>query len=440
MTMRSPFVAIVIVVLVGVSGCHSGSSVPSAYLPASSAGAVASAASSITIYSFSGSPLGETPEGGLIFDSAGRLLGTTYFGGTANACGGGCGTIFRLTQGSNGWSETTLHSFQLTDGAYPETDLAMDAAGNLYGTTSVANPLGEAFGLMQGRAGLQLIVLHRFHGGRDGAVPVSGFVLDKHRDLFGTTSGGGTGGSGGNGTVFELVPVSGHHWMEDIVHRFTLVRNGVAPSADLIAGGSGTFYGTTTYGGNSICPAGCGTAFQLKRSTQGVWTSKVLHAFTGSDGASPVGPVVADRAGNLYGTAGQGANGGCFAGCGVVFELQHLSSGHWRYINLHVFNTRDGGGPNGTLVFDRTGNLYGTTVIGGNVNACPQQDGCGVVYRLTPGANRVTWRFTILHIFNNGQDGALPHGGVVMGADGNLYGTTISGGAFSLGTVFEVAP
>ena len=105
-----------------------------------------------------------------------------------------------------------------------------------------------------------------------------------------------------------------------------------------------------------------------------------------------------------------------------------------------MFDTRDGGGPNGTLVFDRTGNLYGTTVIGGNVNACQQQDGCGVVYRLTPGANRVTWRFTILHIFNNGQDGALPHGGVVMGADGNLYGTTISGGAFSLGTVFEVAP
>lgn len=391
------------------------------------------------IHSFSGPPLGELPNAGLIFDSTGHLYGTTTRGGTGGACSSGCGTAFRLVRGAGGtWTETVLHSFDLSDGAYPEYPLVFDLLGNLYSTTEVGGGLGEAFGLLKTSSGFQLDVLHKFQGGRDGQQPRAPLAVDAHGNLFGTTVGGGSGGSGGGGIVFELARQQNGSWKESIIHRFTSTSDGANPQAGLLIDGAGNLYGTTVYGGNPACTQGCGTVFELSPAPRGAWKEKLLHLFTGQDGAHPVAGLNEDGSGNLFGSAGQGAGGGCFAGCGSIIELSPLTGGGWKTTVLHVFQTTDGGGPSGAMAFDPAGNLYGSTVIGGNVNACPQQDGCGVVFKLAPGSHG-TWTYSVLHKFNNGADGILPNG-IVRGGGGNLFGTTIGGGAFSLGTVFEVTP
>lgn len=391
------------------------------------------------VHSFSGSPLGELPNAGLIFDATGHLYGTTTRGGTGGACSGGCGTIFRLTRGAGAtWKEIVLHSFDLSDGAYPGYPLVFDGGGKLYSTTEVGGGLGEAFGLLKTSSGWQLDVLHKFQGGRDGQQPRAPLAVDTHGNLFGTTVGGGNGSSGGGGIVFELARQSNGSWKETIIHRFTSTSDGANPQAGVIIDRAGNLYGTTTSGGNPACTTGCGTVFELSPTPRGPWKEKLLHLFTGQDGAAPVAGLLADGAGNLFGTAGQGAGVGCFGGCGSVFELSPAAGGGWKTTVLHVFQTPDGGEPSGGMAFDPAGNLYGTTVIGGNVHACPQQDGCGVVFKLAPGSHG-TWTYSVLHKFNNGADGILPTG-IVRGGGGNLFGTTIGGGAFSLGTVFEVTP
>jgi uncharacterized repeat protein (TIGR03803 family) len=183
---------------------------------------------------------------------------------------------------------------------------------------------------------------------------------------------------------------------------------------------------------------GCGIVFRLIPQSDGSWKEEVLHEFTGSDGMHSVSGLLADKNGNLYGGADQGGISGCFAGCGTLFQLAPQSDGSWKFNILHVFNQTDGGGPQGAMAFDNAGSLYGTTVIGGNINACPQQDGCGVVFKLAPGTGG-KWKYSVLYKFNNVPDGALPKG-LVMDKAGKLYGTTIGGGANGLGTVFEVTP
>jgi uncharacterized repeat protein (TIGR03803 family) len=406
-----------------------------------SCGALDAAPTEQVVYTFHGSPGGALPEGSLIFDAAGHLVGTTTRGGTGGACSSGCGTIFRLTRGAGGtWKETVLHSFNLSDGAYPANAIVFDAAGNLFGTTGVAPVLGNAYGLFNKPSGWQIDVLHEFRGGRDGSVPSSTPVFDKHGNLFATTSGGGNGTSGGGGTVFELTPQPNGRWKETIIHRFGSAKDGAGPQGGLLIDGAGNLYGTTLYGGNTVCTSGCGVVFELSPAPGGQWREKILHAFSGGDGSTPLAGVFADRSGNLYTTGSQGGHFVCLnAGCGTVIELSPIAGGRWKSTVLHVFTGKDGGGPSGNMAVDDAGHVYGSTVIGGNISACPVQHGCGVVFKLAPGAHG-TWTYSVLHKFNNGLDGILPTG-LVMGTKGNLYGTTISGGGTSnFGVVFEVTP
>jgi len=389
------------------------------------------------IHSFSGPPLGEIPESNPIVDASGRLYGNTVYGGTSQACGSACGTIFALSQVGGSWKETTLWSFDLTHGAYPAYPLVADSAGNLYGATDVGGVEGVAYRLARSAKGWRFGVLHNFKGDYDGAQPESNLIFDKHGNLYGTTASGGTGGSGGGGTVYELIH-PGSHWTEQILYRFSAYGDGATPQAGVIFGRDGSLYGTTQYGGNTLCPSGCGVVYKLAPAGKGKWMETVLHAFDGSDGESSVAGLVADGSGNLYGTANLGGLGvGCHGGCGTLFEMTPSSGSRWSFSVLHDFAIKTGGGPLGNMVFDAAGNLYGTTVIGGNLKGCLKA-GCGVVFELSPRSHN-QWKYTVLHAFNDTPDGAVP-AGLTIGANGKLYGTTRGGGELSLGTVFEVTP
>jgi len=254
------------------------------------------------LYSFSG-PDGSTPEAGMSFDSAGNLYGTTYWGGNPKACfSGGCGTIFALSPHADGtWSEAVLHSFDVTHGAYPDQNLIFDSAGNLYAVTDVGGgEVGGVFELMRAGSGWHYKVIHRFRDSKhDGGSPRSILLRDPHGNLFGTTAGGGTGG---NGTVYELSPDGGGSWKESILLNFGggyAPPGGAEPQAGFIQDADGNLYGTTSFGGNSACPQGCGTVFELSPNGDGTWMKRILHKFDGTDGNMPVADLVADAAGNL---------------------------------------------------------------------------------------------------------------------------------------------
>lgn len=390
------------------------------------------------VYSFKGSPLSSTPEAGLIADARGNLYGTADYGGSSSSgCSIGCGTAFELSREKGGnWNETVVHSFNNpATGLYPSNPLIFDAAGNLYGTTQVGGSLGIAYELHRHPGSWHYNVLHDFAGGRDGQQPRSG-LTELNGNFYGTTVAGGNGSSGGNGTVFELSH-RGRRWKETTVHRFLSYGDGTSPQAGLTFDSSGNLYGTTSYGGKSSCAAGCGTVFELSHARGGRWSEKVLHRFAGSDGFLPLANLVWDASGNLYGSAEYGGDNRCVGGgCGTIFKLSRGNGTRWRFSVLYAFPKQSqGAGPAGNMVFDASGNLYGTTVSGGNVSACPQPGGCGVVFKLSPEGNK--WKYTALHVFNNTPDGALPNG-IVLGAQGRFFGTTIGGGVYAMGAAFEV--
>jgi uncharacterized repeat protein (TIGR03803 family) len=365
---------------------------------------------------------GSSPDAGVIFDRSGNLYGTTYSGGS-HSCS--CGTVFELTRtAGGGWKEKVLHSFSHgTDGFGPAANLILDSAGNLYSTAAGggSNSAGLVFELMPGSGGAWTEkVLHNF---TLADAPLSGLIFDSAGDLY------GTGGAGGVGVVYELIPGSGGVWTEKILYSFS--DNGVDgfyPKGGLLLTAGGTLFGTTQYGGTS----GYGTVYELKEIA-GAWKEKVLYSFTnsGSDGEYPTANVVADSAGNLYGmTTGNVPPVG-----GSIFELVRGAGGSWTELVLHDFvkDGVDGIGPIGGLVFDASGNLYGTTEQGGT-------DDGGTVFELSPegGGN---WTETILHNFSkSATDGGYPEAGLVFDVRGNLYGTTAEGGADGMGTVFEVRP
>jgi uncharacterized repeat protein (TIGR03803 family) len=391
------------------------------------------------IYSFRG-PDGSTPEAAVIADGHGNLYGTTVAGGaTGPSCpSDGCGTVFELMpQKSGGWKELVLHSFAGSNALYPSNALVFNPSGNLFSATEVGGRAGAAYGLEHRAPGWHYVTLHDFLGGRDGQQPRSSLTY-LSGTLYGTTVAGGNGSSGGNGVVYAITG-SGQHWKEKIIHRFVNSAYGANPQAGLVSDSAGNFYGTTSYGGNPACPTGCGTVFELS-PVGGRWTGKVLHKFDGYDGFDPLATLVFDSHGNLFGSTNQGQGGGCVgAGCGTIFELSQVKNGSWRFSVVHNFSAKQGGGPAGNMVFNASGNLYGSTVIGGNLAACKQQGGCGVVFKLTPLGNG-KWTYAVLHAFNNSPDGALPNGGLAENGRGRIFGTTIGGGTYGLGTVFQVKP
>ncbi len=380
------------------------------------------------VYNFgSQSGDGHNPYAGLVRDKKGNLYGTTYGGGAHNY-----GTVFKLTPKG---TETILHSFDYNgaDGYYSYSALVLDKEGNLYGTTQ----MGGAFGYYGYGTVFKVTpsgtetILHSFaQDGVDGGQPFAGVVFDKEGNLYGTTY---TGGDYSDGTVFELTP-SG---TETILHSFGFnSSDGYYPAASLVLDGKGNLYGTTTYGGSNGCnEEGCGTVFEVTPSG----TETILHNFDASgDGAYANGNLIRGKKGILYGTT----NVGGAYGYGTVFALARVR-GKWVETILYSFgnNGTDGNEPASGLVFDKEGNLYGTTVGGGNY-------GFGTVFELSPPlGGSGSWAEKILWSFGNGTDGAYPEGGLVLDKQGNLYGTTIDGGAYGrggkgrgYGTVFEVSP
>jgi uncharacterized repeat protein (TIGR03803 family) len=388
------------------------------------------AAQEQVLHSFGNGTDGVRPSAGLIFDAAGNLYGTTSEGGAY-----GAGMVFELTpQAGGGWTEKVLHSFKffsVTDGVQPDAGLIFDAAGNLYGTTTSGGAYnnGTVFELTRSPhavgGGWTLTLLHSFGNSTDGSAPSAGLIFDAAGNLYGTTSEGGTYGAG---TVFELTPAGGG-WTEQVLHSFNNDgADGVSPSAGLIRDAAGNLYGTTYAGGTDAI----GTVFELIPMPSGSWTEKVLHSFTysGTDGAYPTGLII-DAAGNLYGTT---AGGGTYTS-GTVFELTrspHAVGGGWTLKVLHSFgNVTDGINPDSGLIFDGAGNLYGTTIGGPAYNN-------GTVFELTPEVGG-GWTEQLVYAFSI-DDGANPIAGLIFDAAGNLYGTTMEGGAYGFGTVFEITP
>jgi uncharacterized repeat protein (TIGR03803 family) len=372
------------------------------------------------LYSFSGGADGRNPAVSLVIDAQGNLYGTT------------AGTVFKLT--SFGSLETLYAFTGGADGGSPQTtNLILDSLGNLYGTTTdggntgcnASDGCGVVFKLAP--SGVET-VLYTFSGGADGGSPWAGVVQDSDGNLYGTTE---IGGAYNYGTVFKLTP-SG---TETVLYSFSGGTDGAFPLDGLTFDAEGNLYGTTYEGG--ILQNG--TVFQVTPAG----SETILYSFGGScsqqegcpDGRLPRAGVVFDSAGNLYGTTvfGSGKGKRCGKGddgCGVAFKLSpsHTISEIWKFT-----------GPNGMepyagLVFDTDGNLYGTSsaggasLIGGTVFEIPKKKQARkVLYSFCPLGGRCT-------------DGFSPYGGVIFDTKGNLYGTTLLGGAYGYGTIFKLTP
>jgi uncharacterized repeat protein (TIGR03803 family) len=280
-------------------------------------------------------------------------------------------------------------------------------------------------------------VLYSFidDGGNGVYEPKAGVIFDAAGNLYST----GVGGLYGGGAVFQLAPGADGTWTETVVYNFCSADNctdGGVPLAGLISDAAGNLYGTTATGGSySGCREGCGTVFELTPGTNGTWTENVLHSFgNGADGQAPYASLIFDATGNLYGTT---LYGGTY-GAGTVFQLTPGAGGAWTENVLRSFGTgKDGYGPYGSVVLDAAGSLYGTTSEGGYRHHPGCGLGCGTAFQLTPGADG-KWAFRVLHIFGNGSDGRDPYAGLALDAAGNLYGTTLRGGSDGYGTIFEL--
>jgi uncharacterized repeat protein (TIGR03803 family) len=324
----------------------------------------AQAASPITVlHALSGSP--EYPAGGLVADSSGNLYGTT----SASNGGCGCGTVFELTpQAGGGWQFSVIHEFTYSDGSQPFASLIIDASGNLYGTTNAggAHNLGTVFALHPAVSGWKERVLYSF-GASSGDLqsPYGSLTMDAAGNLYGTTASGGTSRlcGAGCGGVFKLTR-SGAQWNESVLYNFIDGLDGGQPLANLIWDSAGNLYGTTALGGAN----GEGVVFELSPSTSGSWTETTLYAFAGSsDGSQPHSGLLFDSTGSLYGTTSVGGNTLCDGpGCGTVFKLAPQGAGSWAFSVLFTFDGSNGGSPQAGLVSDAAGNLYGTGTGGKN--------------------------------------------------------------------------
>jgi uncharacterized repeat protein (TIGR03803 family) len=381
------------------------------------------------IHNFTGGGDGAWPQAGLTTDAAGSLYGTAYYGGTF-----GNGTVYRLQHAGLGWVLNTLYSFAGgNDGANPEGRVAIARDGTLYGTTWDGGNYGQGtvFHVSPSPAAPTSVValwsetvLHRFSGGSDGALPEGDLTFDGSGNVYGSTAAGGSGGcSGGCGIVYKLTP-SGGGWMEAILYAPQEIGGRFAEDG-VVFDRSGNLYGVFAGGGLY----GDGMVYELLPSGSG-WTENTLHSFTnGSDGATPQGGLIIDAYGNLYGTTSiSGAGGG-----GTVYELS-ASSGGWICNTFYSFSGSSYVGPHSKLVMDAGGDLYGTTWESGAY-------GWGSVFKLTPSVGG--WTYTSLHDFTGGSDGALPLSNLVFDSIGNLYGTTSRGGAYQnctqgCGVVFQI--
>ncbi len=377
-------------------------------------------------HTFTGQGDGGEPVSGLTFDRAGNLYGTTSFGGA------GYGTVFKLSRSGSAWILTTLYAFRGgSDGATPQAGVIFGPDGALYGTTTYGGAgLGTVFRLRppasvcrSAQCPWSETVLYRFAGGNDGAHPGYGdLAFDSAGNIYGTTAAGGMGCGpyGGCGVVFKLTQ-SGGVWSESVLFAFEN-GNGQTPYSGVIVDSAGNLYGTLVYGGT----AGRGVVYELSQSGSG-WTETTLYNFAVYPAAgNPYGGLVFDQHGNLYGTTFTGGGGG-----GAVYELQP-SGGSWTYNTIYSLPGFQG--PFDSPTLDASGNLYATSTGGGT--------GLGNVFELSPGVGG--WTYTDLYDFQDASQGAYPEGAVVVDDSGNVYGTTLDGGEEhcdgGCGVVWEITP
>lgn len=355
------------------------------------ASALPAASQESIIYSFGGSTGdAQIPSSTLVADRAGNLYGATTQGGAS-----GCGAVFELSPQTNGsWAEAVIYSFPKQGSVcsgMPGPSLTLDDQGNLYSTAlGGAHGTGFVYELSPSSGGWTLSDLYDFHptyAYRDGYYPYAGVTRDHEGNLYGTTYLGGVGQcysndgnadlvsirseppkgttSSGCGIIFELSPSSSGAWTEKILYNFRSNTDGAGPWASLTLDASGDLFGTTSGGGMGhgcigVYISGCGTVFELIR-VHGGWKEQVLYAFTGdADGGVPVSGVIFDKAGNLYGTTP-----GEFDEYGSVYELSPTSTGTWTETTLSSFlDETYGYGAASSLIVDNAGNLFGTTQYG----------------------------------------------------------------------------
>jgi len=384
------------------------------------------------LYSFGGwSGDGTQPYGELIADSSGNLYGTTFYGGVVGNCSGntgeGCGTVFELINSSGTYTEKVLYTFMGgSDGGWPYAGLIMDKSGNLYGTAvrGGAGGNGIVFEMVNSSGAYTEKVLYSFTGGNDGGYPQAGLIADRSGNLYGTTA---CCGAHSNGTVYELVNSSGTY-TEKVLYSFSGEGADGTPYAGLIADGSGNLYGTTDLRS--------GTVYELVNSS-GTYTEKVLHSFSGApDGELPYGGLTIDRSGNIYGVTN---GGGSVYGFGTVFELLNSSGSYTERVLYSFSGGSDGAFPLGRLIVDSSGNLYGTTFGGsftpGTVFELVNSSGTyteKTLYDFTAGSDG-GWPFAGLIADSSGNLYGTTNGGgyTHCGGGGDVTGC---------GTVFKVAP
>jgi len=421
------------------------------------------------LYTLMGSSDGGNPTGLLTADKAGNLYGVTAVGGNTNCQIGmentdGCGVVFEVEPKTG--SETVLHTFNFTgvtgsDGAQPVGGVVFNKAGTLFGTTAAGGAVeascnhgcGSVFSLTSSGT---LTLLHSFTSGTDGQGPSAGLLMDTKGNLYGMTlTGGSTTTCGdkdtpGCGTVFK-VPAAGG---ESVLHRFSGgINDGAYPIGSLVADAGGNLYGTTVAGGSKgscgiLKKEGCGIVFKLAANG----TLTILHAFAGgSDGAYPTGALMFDSQGDLYGTTvGGGGDANCGVGpygCGTVFKI--AAAGGESVVYAFQGGTADGGYPTSGVIADGVGNLYGVTAAGGGTGNCGFKfkpiKGCGTAFEIPVGGSE-----TVLSVFKGKKGaGGYPFFGLIQNKTGDFFGTTTSGGVagctggagpLGCGIVFELKP
>jgi uncharacterized repeat protein (TIGR03803 family) len=324
------------------------------------------------LYTFIGGADGAQPTGGLLADTAGNLYGTTFLGGAD-----GDGTVFKLFKPATGkhfWKKRILHSFTGADGNQPFAGLVGDKNGNLYGVTTAGGQFNQGAVFELTAKTFVESVLYSFQG-PEGTTPYGGLAIDSAGNLFGTTSTTNTAPYAGS--VFELSPPPAGQtvWSFTELHAFTGGADGGAPQGAMVASPGGNIFGAT-FGGTGM---GNGTVFELSPSAGSPtgYSYQVIFTFTGAQGSNPFGDLALDSAGKLWGTL---LNSSDVNSSGGLFVLSPPADGDgtWVQYASYLFNGSTGGySPYAGMVLDSAGNGYGTDFTGGNFDV-------GTVYKFVP--------------------------------------------------------
>jgi uncharacterized repeat protein (TIGR03803 family) len=346
--------------------------------------------------------------------------------------------IIAQTASSGAVQHTALYSFGGPDGAGPLYGVIADKTGALYGTTVLGGSVGggTVFKLTPNKSGYSETVLYNFKGGFDGNGPFSGLVADKKGALYGVTLEGGNGAcEAGCGTVFKLTPKKSGY-TKSTIYSFGTAPDGFTPLGTLVLDSTGALYGVTQSGGTQDG----GAVYKLTPGKSG-YSETVIYSFRGGDdGYFPQAGLVIDKHGSLYGNTEYGGPGSCDGGCGTVFKLTPSGSGYEESILYAFENYTDGYLPLGAVTLDESsGAIYGTTWWGGTTHD-------GNVFELTPSGSGYNKRtiYSFDHHGHHGTNGVLPEAQLLLQPDGTLYGTDFIGGGgcngIGCGSVFELKP